>query len=74
MSDTEKLLPCPFYGSENVKSLKFDGQEEYVINDTDELDEKGFYPYIRCYGCYIEFCLSPTTTPKETIEAWNKRS
>lgn len=73
MSDKEKLLPCPFCGSENVELLRFDGQKEYVIDDSDELEEKGFYPYIHCYDCDISFCPDSTATPRETIEAWNKR-
>lgn len=73
MSDTEKLLPCPFCGSENVRLLKFDGQEEHVIDDIEEFDEKDFYPYIHCHGCNIDFCPDPTTTPRETIKSWNRR-
>lgn len=75
MSDNEKLLPCPFFGGNNVNLLRFDGDEqsEYVIDDTDELDRTDFYPYIHCYDCDIDFCPDSTATPREAIEAWNKR-
>lgn len=69
----EELKKCPFCGSENVSLLRFDGNEECVIDDLDELEEKGVYPYIHCYDCDIDFYPDSTATPKEAIEAWNKR-
>lgn len=73
MRDVERLLPCPFCGGENVQLLRFDGNEEYVVEDRDELSKKEFYPYVHCYGCDIDFCPDSTVTLKETVQAWNKR-
>lgn len=69
----EELKKCPFCKSENVRLMRFDGQEEHYIDSEDELDKKGYYPYIHCYGCDIDFCPDSTSTPREAIEKWNRR-
>lgn len=71
-----KLKECPFCGSENVKLIHFDidMQEEVCADSEEKLDDKGIYPYIHCYECCIDFCPDSSSTPRKTIQAWNRRS
>lgn len=70
-----ELKPCPFCGSDNVKIVYWDEDEqnEKAWERGDKQNENHYY-VIRCYNCDIELFGGATGSAKELVEAWNRRA
>lgn len=76
MCEEIKLLPCPFCGSSNVNLVHMNelGGGEFCVDSEEELTNTSIFAYVRCYNCDISFMSeSLDSTPKDVLEAWNRR-
>lgn len=55
----DKLLPCPFCGSENLKIVSYNSIA-------------GACKMVECMDCFAE--VPCRATKKEAIDAWNRRT
>lgn len=69
----DKLKPCPLCGGKAIPMTLNDEIGEYVIDSDEELNDSSLSSWIHCNKCSSDWFFGESETPKDTVEAWNRR-